>query len=117
MRYFPRFALSSVLLISAIPVPQGRAQGDEYQIFTDSPRLLLPANRLRLLQRERERKSARWLQFDTLVTGGAPMPEPGFAYCLYYRVSGQAAWAKQADRKSTRLNSSHPRLSRMPSSA
>ena len=96
MRYFPRFALSSVLLISAIPVPQGRAQGDEYQIFTDSPRLLLPANRLRLLQRERERKSARWLQFDTLVTGGAPMPEPGFAYCLYYRVSGQAAWAKQA---------------------
>ena len=30
---------------------------------------------------------------------------------------GDAHYAKQRDRKSTRLNSSHPRLSRMPSSA
>ena len=33
-------------------------------------------------------------------------------------VLGSAlAWAEGADRKSTRLNSSHPSLSRMPSSA
>ena len=63
--------------------------GDEpIVVFTEHPRLLLRPARLRLLRRERERKSPRWQQFEALVAGGAPMPERGFAGALYFQVSG-----------------------------
>jgi len=58
--------------------------------------LILTAQRLRLLKRERERQSARWWQFDSLVKGGASFPEPGFALALYYQVSGDVAIGKRA---------------------
>ena len=54
--------------------------------------------RLRLLQRERERQSMRWQQFDALISGGAPMPEPGFALALYYRVAQDAGGGKESRR-------------------
>jgi hypothetical protein len=41
-----------------------------------------------MLQRERERRSARWVQFETLVAGKAPMPEMGFSQALYFQISG-----------------------------
>jgi hypothetical protein len=69
----------------ALTVP-GWAQ--EFKIYTQHPRLFLSAQRLRLLQRERDRKSMRWEQFDLLISGQARMPEQGFALALYYRVSG-----------------------------
>ena len=72
------------------------AQSDEFRVYTDAPRLFLNTQRLRLLQRERDRKTARWQQFDALVSSGAPMQEPGFALALHYRISGQAASGKQA---------------------
>lgn len=72
------------------------AQDDEFRVYTDAPRLLLTAQRLRLLQRERERQSMRWQQFDALVAGGAPMPEPALAWALYYRVAKDSAAGKKA---------------------
>src|ERR1700751_4681955 len=72
------------------------AQSDEFRVYTDAPRLLLNSQRLRLLKRERERDSQRWETFKVLVSGGAAMPEPGFAWALYYRVSGETAWGKKA---------------------
>jgi hypothetical protein len=72
------------------------AQSDEFRVYSDAPRLLLTPQRLRLLQRERERDSLRWQPFNALVSGGAAMPEPGFAWALHYRVSGQMAWGKKA---------------------
>jgi hypothetical protein len=67
-------------------------QADEdFHVYTDAPRLLLTKQRLRLLQRERERQSMRWQQFDALISGGAPMPEPGFAWALYFQVSRNPA--------------------------
>lgn len=72
------------------------AQDDDFKVYTEAPRLLLTRQRLRLLQRERERKSMRWEQFDTLILSGAPMPEPGFAYALYYKVAGSQEIGKQA---------------------
>lgn len=68
----------------------------EYRIDTDPPRLLLPARRLRLLQRERSRQSMRWEQFDALVRGQARLSEPGFVLALYYRVAGDEAAARRA---------------------
>jgi len=72
------------------------AQSDEFRVYSDAPRLLLTPQRLRLLQRERERKSPRWQRFDDLASSGAPMPEPGFAGALHYRVTAQVANAKAA---------------------
>jgi len=89
-----RFVLVFILL--AVPSFAQADGGEEFGVYTDPPRLLLTKARLRLVQRERERQSMRWQQFDALVGGGAPMPEPGFADGLYYRATGNTAWAKQA---------------------
>jgi hypothetical protein len=77
--------------------PGGQTQNDEdFHVYRDAPRLLLTPQRLRLLQRERERQSPRWEQFDSLMSAGAAMAEPGFAWALYYQVTRQANAAKQA---------------------
>ena len=71
-------------------------QDEEYGVYTEAPRLLLNAQRLRLLRRERERQSIRWEQFHLLVTGRASLPEKGFAYALHYQISGDTESARQA---------------------
>ena len=38
----------------------------------------------------------RWQQFDALISGGAPMPEPGFAWALYYQVARNDAAGRKA---------------------
>ena len=32
----------------------------------------------------------RWRQFESLIAGNAPMPEPGFAWALDFQVAGNA---------------------------
>jgi hypothetical protein len=86
-----RYAFILVIAASGI-----LAQSSEYQVDTDAPRLLLTKPRLRLLQRERERQSMRWQPLEALIAGGAAMPEPGFAWALYYRVTGEASWGQKA---------------------
>lgn len=76
--------------------PNLLAQNEEFRVYTEHPRLILTAQRLRLLKRERERESQRWRQFDLLVKGGAALPEPGFALALYYAVAGDDAAGKRA---------------------
>jgi hypothetical protein len=71
-------------------------QEQNYRVYTERPRIFLRPQRLRLLRRERERQSLRWQQFELLMAGKAPMPEPGFAAALYYQTSGNAAYGKQA---------------------
>jgi hypothetical protein len=87
--------LATICRLAAQQEPAAR-QEEEFGVYTDSPRLLLNPQRLRLLRRERERQSIRWEQFHTLVTGRAALPEPGFAYALHYQVSGDAASGRQA---------------------
>ena len=69
---------------------------EDFKIYSEHPRLFLNARRLRLLGRERERDSLRWRQLAALIEGKAQMAEPGFAYGLYYRVSGSAVHGKLA---------------------
>jgi hypothetical protein len=88
-----------IILAGAITLTPLAAQTDEsLDIYTEHPRLFLGAQRLRLLRRERERRTTRWLQIETLMTGKAVMPEPGFANALYYQVSGDRQFAIQAIR-------------------
>jgi len=72
------------------------AEEESFRVYTEAPRLFLNARRSRLLKRERERESIRWQQFELLMTGGAAMPEPGFANALFYRVTGDAQAARRA---------------------
>jgi len=86
-----------LILLLFVGLLGGQSPPDEdFHVYRDAPRLLLTPQRLRLLQRERERQSPRWEQYDSLMSGGAAMPEPGFAWALYYQVTRQPAAAKQA---------------------
>src|ERR1039458_3100975 len=69
---------------------------DPVAVFTEHPRLFLRPQRIRLLKRERERASPRWQQLETLVQGGAPMPESGFAWALYFQVTANAEFGRKA---------------------
>jgi hypothetical protein len=88
-----------ILMVALAPAAgwaQGSGTADPVVVSGDHPRLFLRAGRLRLLRRERERHSMRWQQLDALISGGAPMPEPGFAQALYYQVSGVQAAGRRA---------------------
>lgn len=91
--------VACICLPAALPAA-AQTQEESLRIYTEHPRLFLGSHRLKLLQKERERRSLRWQQFELLMAGHAPMPEPGFANALYYRIaqdqnSGRAAvtWA------------------------
>ena len=89
-----RWTAALVLLAGANLVAQ--TADEPVTVSSEHPRLFLRPARLRLLQRERERTSARWQQLELLVAGGAPMPEPGLADALYYAVSGEEAAGRRA---------------------
>src|SRR6266436_7423236 len=90
----------AILLGAALLVPSLAPQTIEesLEIYTEHPRLFLRPQRLRLLRRERDRRTTRWQQFETLMAGKAPMPEMGFAQALYYQVSGDEEAGRQAVR-------------------
>src|SRR2546425_548381 len=90
----------TVLLRSGAVLPSLPAQTveDSLDIYTEHPRLFLRPQRLRLLQRERERRTTCWVQFETLMNGKVQMPEMGFAQALYYQASGDAEAGRQAVR-------------------
>jgi hypothetical protein len=67
--------------------PPGESRPDSFKVYSERPRLLLRPARLRLLRRERERRSLRWDQFETLWTAGAPFPEAGWAQALRFQIA------------------------------
>ena len=90
-----RSVLFPVLLL-AVPAFAQTATPDDFHVYTEAPRLLLTRQRLRLLQRERDRQSMRWQAFDSFLSADAPMAEPGFAWALYYKVARDPAAANKA---------------------
>ena len=81
-----RIWANGLILLVVLPFVSTAAE-DDYKVYTESPRIFLNAKRLRLLRREKERLSIRWQQFELLMAGKAPMPEPGFALALYSKVT------------------------------
>ncbi len=73
-----------------LPVPEG------FRVYTDAPRLFLLPSRLRLLRRERERRSLRWEQFETLWNAGTQFPEFGWTAALRYQIAQDQAAGNQA---------------------
>jgi hypothetical protein len=89
-------AVAILALTARVPASAQISADDPVTVATAHPRLLLNSARLRLLTRERQRVSPRWQQLETLVSGGAAMPEAAFAQALYYRISGDKAAGKNA---------------------
>lgn len=88
-----RAALFSFILAASAVAQTG---GEEFRVYNDHPRLFLTQQRLRLLKRERDRDSMRWRQFSLLVRAAAELPEPGFAYSLFYAVTGDTEIGRRA---------------------
>jgi len=86
LRYLPAaYGLTALHLQAQNPPPQNRP--DSFKVYSERPRLLLRPARLRLLRRERERRSLRWDQFETLWAAGAPFPEAGWAQALRFQIA------------------------------
>jgi hypothetical protein len=106
VRVSPKLAVFATMAVSWMPA-LGQVSGDRptapqdsasepIAVFRDHPRLLLPPARLRLLKRERERSSPRWVQLEALAKSNAPLPELGLVLALYYQIAGDAAAGRQA---------------------
>jgi hypothetical protein len=90
-----RSAALTFCFLVAVPALSQTVEED-YRVYNDHPRLLLGAQRLRLLKRERDRDSMRWRQFSLLVRSAAELPEPGFALALYAAVTDDDAFGRRA---------------------
>lgn len=62
----------------------------------EPPQLLLTPRRLKRLQRDRERQTARWMNFENRVNSVEDSPERGFELALYYAVTRDEARGKEA---------------------
>ncbi len=71
-----------------------QAPEEDFHVYRDPPRLLLTAQRQRLLERERERTSLRWQYLDAL--SDSEPPEPGFTWGLSFRVTHQNPVGRKA---------------------
>ncbi len=60
------------------------------------PKLLLSAQRLRRLRRDRDRKTTRWVNFENRINAVPASAERGFELALYYAVTGDAAKGRGA---------------------
>ncbi len=69
---------------------------EEYRVYSPHPRLLLSARHLRLLQRERERQSMRWQQFQKILQAPQGLPEYGLAQALDAIVAKDATAGRRA---------------------
>lgn len=87
---------TAVFFILAAVQAFPQAQDEDFRVFTEHPRLFLRAQRVRLLRRERQRRSMRWEQFETLMAGKARMPEPGLSAALYSQVTEEASACRPA---------------------
>lgn len=96
MPLFLLFIVAGLVCAQDAKIDLASSQPEDYKIYTEHPRLLMNPRRLRLLRRERERKTIRWEQFNTLVASKADLPERGFALALYHLATEDAAYGKQA---------------------
>ena len=86
--------LARVVLLAALAA--GSASTQDFRVYTEHPRLFLQPRKLGLLQKEKQRQSVRWQQFESLIKAGGVLPEAGFATALYSQVSGEASYCEQA---------------------
>jgi hypothetical protein len=62
----------------------------------EPPQLLLTPKRLKRLQRDRERQTARWINFENRVNSVPDSSERGFELALYYAVTRDETHGREA---------------------
>jgi hypothetical protein len=82
------YAFSLMLSISSCSTPVNAQD--------HSPQLLLTPKRLKRLQRDRERQTARWINFENRVNAVPDSSERGFELALYYAVTHEENRGKEA---------------------
>ena len=94
----PALSLASTGLRGQTPSKPAAAaeRPDTFKIYTDGPRLLMRPQRLKLLRRERERRSLRWDQFEALWTGNAQFPELGWVEAMRFQLADDREAASRA---------------------
>ncbi len=75
------------------------------QAVDHSPQLLLTPQRLKRLQRDRERQTVRWVAFENRVESVPDSPERGFELALYYAVTHD----EKKGREGVEWAGAHPR--------
>ncbi len=87
-----RFLAAAILaLVVLIEVGAAPTDGDE-----SLPKPILTPQRLRRLQREKDRQMPRWMNFDNRVRTVVESPERGFELALYYAVTKDTQRGKEA---------------------
>jgi hypothetical protein len=70
--------------------------GSPPAILPHTPHLLLSAQRLKRLKRDRERQTPRWTNFEDRVENEPKSPERGFELALFYAVTGDESKGREA---------------------
>jgi hypothetical protein len=87
LRYLPALSALRLWGQTGPKTPAAGPRPDSFTVYTESPRLLLRPQRLKLLRRERERRSLRWDQFETLWTANAPFPDLAWVQALRFQIA------------------------------
>jgi hypothetical protein len=88
-----RVSRRAFILLAVFVAAVSSARADN---VPQGPKLLLNAQRLRRLKRDRERKTVRWANFENRVNTVADSPERGFELALYYAITGDEARGREA---------------------
>jgi hypothetical protein len=89
-------ALAATLRADGQTGTDATPEPDSFKVYTDAPRLFLSPARVKLLRRERDRRSLRWEQFQTLWGADAQFPEFGWTAALRYQVAQEDSAGRQA---------------------
>lgn len=89
-----RLRLATIAFLPVLLWAQDKAPAVD--VAPHTPRLLLTAQRLKRLKRDRERQTLRWANFEDRVDNVLNSPERGFELALYYVVTGDEDKGKQA---------------------
>ena len=71
-------------------------QGTPVVTLPHTPHLLLSAQRLKRLKRDRERQTPRWANFADRIENEPDSPERGFELALFYAVTGDESKGREA---------------------
>jgi hypothetical protein len=83
-------------VFSVLPMIVASAVLAMAQIAEPAPQLLLNAQRLHRLKRDRDRKTVRWVNFENRINTVPDSPERGFELALYYAITGDEAKGREA---------------------
>jgi hypothetical protein len=87
------FALFPLLFLWALVPAAADEAAPSPQLL---PKLLLNPQRLRRLQRDRERQTIRWANFESRVQSAPDSPERGFELALYFAVTHDEQRGREA---------------------